>query len=40
MTSARYAAGSGLVVKSVPETELLEIRAKCAPVAVCQEISS
>jgi anthranilate/para-aminobenzoate synthase component I len=32
MTSANYAAGSGLVIKSSPEAELLEIQSKCSPV--------
>lgn len=39
MASARYAAGSGLVVKSIPEQELLEVRAKCAPVALQEGLS-
>jgi anthranilate/para-aminobenzoate synthase component I len=30
MKSARYAAGSGIVIKSDPQAELDEIRAKCA----------
>jgi anthranilate/para-aminobenzoate synthase component I len=30
MRSAKYAAGSGLVIKSIPELELLEIESKCA----------
>jgi para-aminobenzoate synthetase component 1 len=37
MTSARYAAGSGLVAKSIPEQELLEIITKCAPVTLSNE---
>lgn len=32
MKSAQYAAGSGLVIKSSPDAELLEIQSKCAPV--------
>ena len=32
MRTARYAAGSGLVIKSIPENELDEIRSKCTTV--------
>ena len=32
MKTANYAAGSGLVIKSSPEAELLEIQSKCSPV--------
>ncbi len=34
LRSATYAAGSGIVIKSDPQKELLEIRAKCAPVSL------
>jgi anthranilate/para-aminobenzoate synthase component I len=34
LRSAMYAAGSGLVIKSEPNKELLEIRTKCAPVTL------
>ncbi len=34
MQSARYAAGSGIVIKSDPRSELEEVRAKCAVVAL------
>ena len=36
LRSAAYAAGSGLVVKSDPRSELLEIYAKCTPVTLHQ----
>ena len=36
LRSATYAAGSGLVVKSDPHSELLEIKAKCAPITLQQ----
>jgi anthranilate/para-aminobenzoate synthase component I len=34
LRSAMYAAGSGLVIKSEPNKEMLEIRTKCAPVTL------
>jgi anthranilate/para-aminobenzoate synthase component I len=34
LRSATYAAGSGIVIKSEPHKELLEIAAKCAPVTL------
>jgi anthranilate/para-aminobenzoate synthase component I len=36
LRSATYAAGSGLVVKSDPRSELLEINAKCTPITLQQ----
>ena len=39
LRSATYAAGSGLVVKSDPHSELLEINAKCAPITLHQNKS-
>ncbi len=39
MNSARYAAGSGIVIKSDPHAELEEIRAKCAVVTNHKELS-